>query len=245
MILARSSSPYQHNPLNTSRVMQLVLLATLPGLVALTWNFGWGTLINIVIATTVAVACEAGIIRLRQRPVLYYLKDYSAVVTAVLLGLALPPLAPWWLVTIGTFFAIAIAKHLYGGLGYNPFNPAMIGYVVLLISFPREMTIWITPRDLLPEGAALPGIVESLQRVFGFSVSGGADGFTGATPLDTFKHNAGMLVEQLYAQQPLFREAEFAAYGWEWVTWVSCWGEFFCSPNGCLPGTPRWACWRH
>src|SRR5690606_3852428 len=140
MIIARSSSPHLHAPLDTGKVMQYVLFATIPGFVALSWNFGWGTAINIVIAATVALACESAIMALRKRRVTFYLRDCSALVTAVFVGLALPPLAPWWLVALGTFFASAIAKHLYGGLGYSPFNPAMIGYVVLLISFPVEMT---------------------------------------------------------------------------------------------------------
>ncbi|MGD9662957.1 MAG: electron transport complex subunit RsxD [Porticoccaceae bacterium] len=216
MIIARSSSPHLHAPLDTGKVMQYVLFATVPGFVALSWNFGWGTAINLVIACLVALTCESAIMALRKRPVIFYLRDCSALVTAVLLGLALPPLAPWWLVALGTFFAIAVAKHLYGGLGYNPFNPAMIGYVVLLISFPVEMTTWITPRELLPEGISLPGLGESLQLVFGVAQST-ADGYTGATPLDAFKHNSGMLVSQFYQQEALFREAEIIAFGWEWV----------------------------
>lgn len=216
MITGRPSSPHLHSPLNTSKVMQYVLLATIPGFVGLTWNFGWGTAINLVIAVTVALACEATIIAIRKRPVWFYIRDCSALVTAVLLGLALPPLAPWWLVALGAFFAIAIAKHLYGGLGYNPFNPAMVGYVVLLISFPVAMTTWITPRELLPEGVHLPGLVESLQIIFGIG-NPVADAFTGATPLDAFKHNQGLLVEQFYEQEPLFSQGEIAAYGWEWV----------------------------
>src|SRR5690606_7879975 len=151
MVFARSSSPHGHAPLDTGAVMRCVLLATLPGLVALTWNFGWGSLINVVLASLVALGLEAAIVAARGRPVLFYLRDYSALVTAVLLGLALPPLAPWWLVVIATLFAIAIAKHLYGGLGYNPFNPAMVGYVVGLISFTVQMTTWTTPQQPLEE----------------------------------------------------------------------------------------------
>ncbi len=202
--------------------MGLVLLATLPGLVALTWNFGWGTLINIVLASVVALATEAAIVALRKRPVLFYLRDNSALVTACLLGLALPPLAPWWVVVIATLFAIAIAKHLYGGLGFNPFHPAMVGYVVVLISFPVPMTTWITPRDLLADGVSLPGLWQSLQIVFPIlgSLGGEAalmDGVTGATPLDTFKQYSGLLVEQIHEREPLFNQAELASYGWEWV----------------------------
>ncbi|MFA5547771.1 MAG: electron transport complex subunit RsxD [Porticoccaceae bacterium] len=218
MVFARSSSPHGHAPLDTGAVMRCVLLATLPGLVALTWNFGWGSLINVVLASLVALGLEAAIVAARGRPVLFYLRDYSALVTAVLLGLALPPLAPWWLVVIATLFAIAIAKHLYGGLGYNPFNPAMVGYVVVLISFPVQMTTWITPRDLLAEGVSLPGLWQSLQIVFpALGTPELSDGFTGATPLDAFKQYSGLLVEQIYQREPLFNQAEIASYGWEWV----------------------------
>jgi electron transport complex protein RnfD len=195
--------------------MQLVLWATAPGLLALTYHFGWGSLINVLLATATAVIAEAAVIRLRGRSVSFYLRDYSAAVTAVLLGLALPPLAPWWIVVVGTLFSIVIAKHLYGGLGYNPFNPAMVGYVVLLISFPIQMTSWVTPLALLPEGLSHPGIIESINIVFlDYSP---ADGVTGATPLDSFKFSDGLLVDQIYAQNPLFSEAAIAGVGWEWV----------------------------
>jgi len=218
-LFPRVTSPHGHAPQRTDQVMLRVLLATLPGLVALTWNFGWGTLINIVLASATATACEAGVMALRKRPVRFYLSDLSALVTAVLLGLALPPLAPWWLVLMGVAFAIVIAKQFYGGLGYNPFNPAMVGYVVLLISFPIEMTTWITPRELLPEGVSLPGLWQSLQLVLPLPAPTdlAVDAFTGATPLDSFKHNTGLLTEQFYQQTPLFREAELAGFGWEWV----------------------------
>ncbi len=215
MAFKQISSPHAHASQNTAKVMQLVLWATIPGLIALTIHFGWGSLINLVLATVTAVIAEALIIKLRGRPVAFYLKDYSAVLTAVLLGLALPPLAPWWVVVVGTLFSIVIAKQLYGGLGYNPFNPAMVGYVVLLISFPIQMTTWVTPAALLPEGISHPGLIESVQIVF--SGLNPADGVTGATPLDSFKYADGLLVDQIYAQNPLFSQAAFAGLGWEWV----------------------------
>lgn len=216
MALLKLTSPHAHTTQNTANVMQLVLLATIPGMVALTAFFGWGTLINIVIASIVAISCEAAIMHLRKRPVMFYLRDYSALVTAVLLGLALPPLAPWWLALVGTGFAIIIVKQLYGGLGYNPFNPAMVGYVVLLISFPVQMTSWPAPIPLYPEGAEAPGLWQSLQMVLPF-FNESVDAFTAATPLDTFKHNTGLLVEQLYKSDPLYSQADWAGVGWEWV----------------------------
>lgn len=217
MALLKLTSPHAHEAQNTANVMQLVLLATIPGLVALTVFFGWGTLINIVLASIVAVSCEAAVMRLRKRPVMFYLRDYSALVTAVLLGLALPPLAPWWIVLVGTGFAIVIAKQLYGGLGYNPFNPAMVGYVVLLISFPIQMTAWPAPLPLYPDGTSAPGLWQSLQMVLPFLNAEGIDAFTAATPLDTFKHSTGLLVEQLYQKDPLYSRANWAGVGWEWV----------------------------
>ncbi|MGS2724089.1 electron transport complex subunit RsxD [Porticoccus sp. GXU_MW_L64] len=209
------SSPHTHTGRSTTRVMQLVLLATLPGTAALVWHFGWGVLINVLLASATAIASEAAILTIRRKPVGFYLKDCSALVTAVLLALALPPLAPWWLVITGTLFAIVIAKQLYGGLGYNPFNPAMVGYVVLLISFPVEMTRWLAPAAILPADTELPGLMHSLSLVF--TSTPVVDGMSGATPLDLFKHNSGQLVEQFYESQPLFHQGRWAGVGWEWV----------------------------
>lgn len=220
MVLMRRSSPHLHAGPGTPRVMQHLLLATVPGLLALSWHFGWGSLINIVIASITAVSCEALALRLRQRPVMFYLRDCSALVTAVLLGLALPPLAPWWVVVVGTAFAVVIAKHLYGGLGYNPFNPAMVGYVVLLISFPLQMTTWPIARALLPPELPPLGLIESLSLVFGGIQASGLDSidaYTAATPLDTFKHSSGLLVEQVYATEAWFTHGRWAGAGWEWV----------------------------
>jgi len=234
MALLKLTSPHAHTAQSTADVMKLVLLATIPGLVALTVFFGWGTIINVLIASAVALICEASVMRLRKRPVMFYLKDNSALVTAVLLGLALPPLAPWWIPVVGTFFAIVIAKHLYGGLGYNPFNPAMVGYVVLLISFPVQMTAWPAPAPLYPAEIDVPGFWQSLQIVLPFfneaitgTVNGSIDAYTAATPLDTFKHNTGLLVEQLYKKDPLFSQGSWAGIGWEWANFAFLAGGCF------------------
>ncbi|WP_368757902.1 RnfABCDGE type electron transport complex subunit D, partial [Klebsiella pneumoniae] len=140
MVFRIASSPYTHNQRQTSRIMLLVLLAAVPGIVVQTWFFGWGTVLQIVLAALTAWATEAAILKLRKQPVAATLKDNSALLTGLLLAVSIPPLAPWWMVVLGTAFAVVIAKQLYGGLGHNPFNPAMIGYVVLLISFPVQMT---------------------------------------------------------------------------------------------------------
>ena len=214
MSFIKASSPHTHHVRSTASVMQWVIMATFPGFVALSYFFGWGTLINIVIAGITAILSEALILRLRQRPIAQSLQDYSALVTAVLLGLALPPYAPWWIVVVGSATAIIVAKQLYGGLGLNPFNPAMIGYVVLLISFPIEMTRWINPVTLSADGQ-LPSLMESLTAVFQNSAA--VDAYTGATPLDLFKNQEGLLTEQIYAAEPLFINSLLAGVGWEWV----------------------------
>jgi Na+-translocating ferredoxin:NAD+ oxidoreductase subunit D len=214
MSIPSITSPHAHSQHSTAQVMQLVLLATLPGLVALIHFFGPGSLYNILLAGLTAVICEAAVLKLRRRPVAFYLRDFSALVTAVLLGLALPPYCPWWVVVVGTSTAVILAKQLYGGLGYNPFNPAMVGYVVLLVSFPIEMTQWALPHTVLGDDQALPGPITGLARIF---LETPADAYSGATPLDLFKHHGGETVQQIYHTEPLFNQGRWAGAGWEWV----------------------------
>lgn len=214
MTFIRVTSPHAHSANTTAGVMQQVLLATLPGLAALTVYFGVGPLLNVLMACLAALAFEAGVLRLRKRPVMFYLRDCSALVTAVLLGLALPPYCPWWVVVIGIFFAIVVAKHLYGGLGYNPFNPAMVGYVVLLISFPLEMSQWATPAGALTDGQSLPGLREALSKVF---AGADLDGYSSATPLDALRQSGSQTLADLYSSTPVFAGGRWAGNGWEWV----------------------------
>ena len=179
-------SPYITNAPTVTSIMLKVLLALVPGIVAYTWIYGGGILVSLTLATTTAIICEAALLKIRQRPIKPYLIDMSAVVTAWLLALALPPLAPWWLVVVGTFFAIVIAKQLYGGLGYNPFNPAMVGYAVLLISFPLIMTKWPVPLLLAEHPLSF---VEQLNFIFSNMLPSEikVDAITSATPLDYLK----------------------------------------------------------
>jgi len=208
-----NSSPHEHKGHSTAQLMQLVMLACLPGLAALTHFFGWGTLINIVWLCICALALEAGVLWLRERPVLFYLRDCTALLTAVLLGLALPPTAPWWLGLIGITSAIVLAKQLYGGMGYNPFNPAMVGYVVLLVAFPVQMTRWALPQGV---GESLPSLTDSIAMFMGTEPFMGFDAFTGATALDSFRQfHGGQLVSEFFAAYPIM--GQWSGVGWEWV----------------------------
>lgn len=189
-------SPYLSNATSVTIIMLKVLLALVPGIVAYVWVYGSGIVVSLLIASVTALASEALVLKLRDRPVLPFLMDGSALVTAWLLALALPPLAPWWLVVVGNLFAIVIAKQLYGGLGYNPFNPAMIGYAVLLISFPVLMTQWPAPSEL---AQAHLSFADQLHYIFGRMLPDGVaiDAISSATPLDylktqlTLQHSVG------------------------------------------------------
>ena len=194
MALPRITSPHAKGSNRTQQVMLQVLLATVPGILALTWLFGAGTLYNLALASLFAIAFEALILVARQRPVGFFLKDYSALVTAVLLGLALPPYAPWWLTLVAVGFAIVFGKQLYGGLGQNPFNPAMLGYVVVLISFPVEMTSWPAPHSV--------GALDGLKQVLGLAAL--PDGWAQATALDALKVNNSLTMDELRAANPAF-----------------------------------------
>ncbi|WP_217553975.1 electron transport complex subunit RsxD [Vibrio metschnikovii] len=217
-----ASSPHAHSKRSTAELMKWVAICALPGLVAQSYFFGWGTLIQLILAITVALGLEAIVMLLRKRSPRLALRDYSALVTAWLLAIAIPPLSPWWIVIIGLVFAIVVGKHLYGGLGQNPFNPAMVAYVVLLISFPVQMTSWLAPHQLAPESVSF---VDSLSLIFtGFNQDGlslqqirtGIDGMTMATPLDALKTalHGGQTVSQALSL-PQF--SGLAGIGWDWV----------------------------
>ncbi|HWP94119.1 MAG TPA: electron transport complex subunit RsxD [Gammaproteobacteria bacterium] len=218
-------APHVMPPTSVSLVMRRVLYALVPGTVAYVWFFGWGVVFNMVIATAVALACELVMLAARDRPIRPFLTDMSAVVTAVLLGFSLPPLAPWWVTALGSAFAIVFAKHLYGGLGYNVFNPAMAGYAFLLVCFPVEMTTWPRP-DLLIEDHYKYGAIESLTIILTGAPPAGLplDAITSATPLDTVR--TGLSLNRTIAEirsNPLF--GDFGGRGWEWIgNWLALGG---------------------
>lgn len=190
------------------QAMQRVLLAALPGLLALFWLFGWGILINLLLACASALAVEAAVLRLRQWPLRPFLGDGSALVSATLLALALPPYCPWWLTVSAAACALLFGKHLYGGVGKNPFNPAMLGYALVLVSFPQQMTHWPASHGL--------DLLGGLQQIFGIALDSTApDAWAQATALDSLRINKSLTIDELFAGNAAF--GHFGGKGVEWV----------------------------
>jgi len=216
MHLLTPSSPHFHGPDTVTKVMMRVVYALIPAFIAYTLLFGPGVIINVLLTCITALSCEALMLKMRGRPVATFLSDGSALVTALLIAIALPPLAPWWIPVIGTAFGIIFAKHIFGGLGYNPFNPAMVSYVMLLISFPLEMTAWPAPLELREE---LLTLGQTLGLVFSGTLPHAMqmDAITMATPLDSLKTQLGLGqgVSEAVAAHPIY--GMLGGVGWEWI----------------------------
>ena len=177
-----SPSPHLHTKTSTKSLMRDVVIALLPAVVVSVLFYGWAELLVLGVSVASCVMLEYLITK-------YMLKktcticDYSAVVTGILLALNLPASTPWWVVFIGAIVAIGVAKMTFGGLGQNLFNPAIVGRVFLLISFPTYMTDW--------------------TRTNGF-IGGAIDGFSGATPLGVVKEGGIAAIEGLDYMDMLF-----------------------------------------
>ncbi len=157
--------PYAHEATSISRLMLWVMLALLPVTGYGLYLFGWPAIFLFVVTVSTAVIAEAASLWIGGRPIKPFLLDGSAVLTGWLLALTLPPWAPWWIGVVGSLLAIIIGKQVFGGLGQNLFNPAMVARVALLISFPLQMTTFLTPQPLFEGGS--PGFLQSLQITFG------------------------------------------------------------------------------
>lgn len=205
-----AAAPHLASANGVRRIMMRVLAALVPGVAALIWQFGPGVAVQIAVALAAALSGEAAVLLLRKRP-LKPLLDGSAALTAVLLAVSLPSLAPCWITALGALFAIVIGKQLYGGLGHNPFNPAMVGYAALLISFPRHMTAWPPPVDL---AAAPLSFADAVARIL--HPGQVFDGLAQATPLDTLKTQLNLQTHVDEIQSAgLF--GGLSGKGWHWV----------------------------
>lgn len=204
-------APFLLKDTSVSQVMTQVCIALVPGIAAYAWLVGPAILVQLVIATLAALLAETAMLRIQKKPLTIFLSDGSAVVTAWLIALTFPPLAPWWLVAIGTVFAIVVAKHLYGGLGQNPFNPAMVAFAVCIVSFPALMSQWPSV------GLQLP-LLDQINVILGLAPR--VDALSSATPLDAMKTalklgEGTQDVPALLANQDIY--GNFAGRGWEWV----------------------------
>jgi len=146
--------------LNTSNLMLQVIYGLALGVALQFYFFGWGVIYQITLALITGIAAEIIFLKIRKKSI-DAIKDNSAALTAILLAISIPSIAPWWIVVLGTSFAIIFGKQLYGGLGSNPLNPAMLGYAFLLISFPLEMTRWTS--SFLSFGEGLNVIFSSIN----------------------------------------------------------------------------------
>ncbi|ASJ70423.1 RnfABCDGE type electron transport complex subunit D [Granulosicoccus antarcticus] len=160
---------------SVGRIMSHVMLALLPGTLVMALTIDAGVLFNVLVAILSALCMEAALLHLRDRPIRPALSDGSIALAAWLLALCVPPSLPLWQLIVGVGVMTTLGKHLYGGLGHNPFNPAMVAYAVLLVSFPVTMTDWSLSQDPEPTSST-----QQLQ-------ADEWDAMSGATPLDRLR----------------------------------------------------------
>jgi len=185
------AGPYTHERSSIARTMGLVMLALTPATIFGLVQFGWPAVFLFTVTVTSALAAEAFCLLIAGKPLRPFLMDGSALLSGWLLALTLPPWAPWWIGVLGSLIAIVVAKQIFGGIGQNLFNPAMVARVALLISFPLEMTTFIKPTPLFY--AEAPGVLEGLAVTFGSAGSGVAfDAVTSASVLGQVRTELGL-----------------------------------------------------
>jgi len=185
-----SPSPHIHSKDSTRSLMLDVVIALIPAVICSVIFYGWQELLVLGVSVASCVLLEWAITKyMLKKP--STIGDYSAVITGILLALNLPFTTPWWVVFIGAVVAIGVAKMTFGGLGQNIWNPALVGRVFLLVSFPTYMTSWSMPQGLF-----------------------GADAVSGATPLGTIQEGLmqGASVQELTASYN-YKDMLFANLG--------------------------------
>ena len=205
------NSPYFRQPASVRSVMLRVVAALLPGIAAYVWFFGAAVLVQLALASVAALAGEAAMLAIRRKPVWLFVSDGSALLTGWLIALTFPPIAPWWLVAIAALFAVVVVKHLYGGLGQNPFNPAMAAFCVMIVAFPQLMSQW-------PAAGNGASLATQLELIFGPSRH--LDAIVMATPLDALRTalhtaEARATVNGIFGSSAAF--GNIGGRGWEWV----------------------------
>jgi electron transport complex protein RnfD len=192
-------------------IMAQVMFALLPTTGFGLFMFGWPAIYLFLSTVLSAVLFEAACLKLSGKPASLFLWDGSALLTGWLLALSLPPWAPWWLGVTGAGLAIVVGKQIYGGIGQNLFNPAMLARVALLVSFPLEMTTWVQPTPLFSDHG--PGLLQAFGITFGGA--GGIDGFTSATVIGHAKTE----LSQSKTLSEAFANGQFGLAG-AWLGWM-------------------------
>lgn len=185
-------APHAHSGDSVRKNMLLVIIALLPAYAVSVIEFGWGALITAAISVCACVLTEWVISRFVLKEQHQSISDLSAVLTGLLLAMNLPSSIDWWIVLIGAIVAIGVGKMTFGGLGQNPFNPALVGRVFLLISFPAQMTTWPVAK--------------------GFATAY-VDAETAATPLYYLKHMTKTGDLSVMDQLPALKDALLGAMG--------------------------------
>lgn len=212
------SSPYDWQNRNVRQLMLQVQMAATPALFVHAYFFGIGIFVHVAIGILTAILAEAAVLYLRKKPIKPYLTDWTLVLTTIDIVFCIPPTSPWWITVLAVLFAIVIAKHLFGGIGYNIFNPAMAGYAFVLISFPAVMTIWHLPNALV---ATPLDAWQTISYIFTGSLPDHLtlDALTGATPLEAAR--TGLLSDQtlsyVFGHETIFQGGQLA----ESSVWLS------------------------
>jgi Na+-translocating ferredoxin:NAD+ oxidoreductase subunit D len=223
MALLIANAPHLKQARSVRFIMGMVLVALLPAVALHVYFFGAGVVLQFLLAAAAGLISEALVLKLRHKSVFMFITDGSTLVTAALLALSIPPLTPWWLIVSAMVFAMLLGKHVYGGLGFNPFNPAMLGYAVLLVSFPRQMTSW------LPAGGiAIPDLAQSAHSILSGKLPETltVNVLSGASPLAALKSGLSLrqTMDEIFVL-PAF--GYFAGRGWEWISLVLLLGGVF------------------
>jgi len=227
------SPPAQLAAQRTADLMRQVILAGTPAALISTWYFGYGVVLNLLVAVCFACAFEALALYMRRQPIWHHLADSSVLVTAMLFALSVPPGITWWMIALGIGFAVLLAKQVFGGLGQNPFNPAMAGYLFLLLTFPLEMSAWHVSEAVIDPASghsvlSLTSFREQLELLFPGLIysSFDVDGLVMATPLIESKlaSKSALISAWSKGQSLLARGSET---GWEWINVAYLFGGLY------------------
>ncbi|MBK1637030.1 RnfABCDGE type electron transport complex subunit D [Rhodovulum adriaticum] len=190
-----ASGPHTHSRFNVPRTMLAVMLCLSPATAFGLFHFGWPAVLLFSVTLAAALLFEVLCLAIAGRPILRFATDGSALLTGWIVALSLPPWAPWWVGFTGAGIAIVIGKHMFGGLGQNLFNPAMVARAMLLVALPVQMTTWVPPVIGGPGG---PGFQEALAITFG---GGTFDAVSSASPLGHIQSqlDAGLTMDSILA----------------------------------------------